>query len=151
MVGVALADRESYCSIIADGHHVDDITLKVALAAKPRDRIMLITDAMSTAAGGPDSFDLQGRLVTRVDGRLELDDGTLAGSDLTMDAAVRHCVAKLGLPLEDALRSASLNPAGAKSTSAMSVPRGGITYEFTLSACGGRACCLRTDRSTRGQ
>jgi N-acetylglucosamine-6-phosphate deacetylase len=111
MVGVALADRESYCSIIADGHHVDDITLKVALAAKPRDRIMLITDAMSTAAGGPDSFDLQGRLVTRVDGRLELDDGTLAGSDLTMDAAVRHCVAKLGLPLEDALRSASLNPA----------------------------------------
>ena len=111
MVGVALADRESYCSIIADGHHVDDITLKVALAAKPRDRIMLISDAMSTAAGGPESFDLQGRRVTRVDGRLELDDGTLAGSDLTMDAAVRHCVVKLGLPLEDALRLASLNPA----------------------------------------
>jgi N-acetylglucosamine-6-phosphate deacetylase len=83
----------------------------VALAAKPRDRIMLITDAMSTAADGPDSFDLQGRLVTRVDGRLELDDGTLAGSDLTMDAAVRHCVARLGLGLEDALRVASLNPA----------------------------------------
>jgi N-acetylglucosamine-6-phosphate deacetylase len=81
------------------------------LAAKPRDRIMLITDAMSTAAGGPDSFDLQGRRVTRIDGRLELDDGTLAGSDLTMDAAVRHCVARLGLGLEDALRLASLNPA----------------------------------------
>jgi len=111
MVGVALADRESYCGIIADGHHVDDIALKVAVAAKPRDRIMLVTDAMSSAAGGPDSFDLQGRRVTRVDGRLALADGTLAGSDLTMDAAVRHCVNRLDIGLEDALRMASLNPA----------------------------------------
>src|SRR5262249_17146148 len=111
MVGVALADRESYCSIIADGHHVDDIALKVALAAKPRDRIMLVTDAMSSAAGGPGSFDLQGRRGTRADARLELADGTLAGSDLTMDAAVRYCVNRLGVGLEDALRMASLNPA----------------------------------------
>src|SRR5262249_27538979 len=57
MVGAALADLESYCGIIADGHHVDDTSLRVALAAKPRERIMLVTDAMPTAAGGPDSFD----------------------------------------------------------------------------------------------
>ena len=111
MVGLALADRESYCGIIADGHHVDDIALKVAVAAKPRDRIMLVTDAMSSAAGGPDSFDLQGRRVTRIDGRLALADGTLAGSDLTMDAAVRHCARRLDIGLEDALRMASRNPA----------------------------------------
>ena len=111
MVGAALADRESYYGIIADGYHVDDTSLRVALAAKPGDRIMLVTDAMPTAAGGPDSFDLQGRRVVRISGRLQLEDGTLAGSDLTMDAAVRHCVARLGLSLEDALRMASLNPA----------------------------------------
>lgn len=111
MVGAALADQESYVGIIADGHHVHDAALKVAFAAKPASRMMLITDAMPTAAGGPDSFELQGRVVTRHDGRLSLADGTLAGSDLTMDAAVRHCVKVLGLELAKVLRMASLNPA----------------------------------------
>ena len=111
MVGAALADPDSFCGLIADGYHVHDAAMKVALAAKPSDRIMLITDAMPTAAGGPDSFALQGRAVRRVDGKLVLDDGTLAGSNLTMDEAVRYCVERLGVSLEDALRMASLNPA----------------------------------------
>jgi N-acetylglucosamine-6-phosphate deacetylase len=111
LVGAALADAESYVGIIADGHHVHDAALRVAFAAKPASRLMLITDAMSTAAGGPDSFELQGRTVTRSNGRLALPDGTLAGSDLTMDAAVRHCVMDLGLDLATVLRAASLNPA----------------------------------------
>lgn len=111
MVGAALEDAESYAGIIADGHHVHDAALKVAFAAKPASRMMLITDAMPTAAGGPDSFELQGRTVTRSQGRLALPDGTLAGSDLTMDAAVRYCVNVLGLDLAAVLRMASLNPA----------------------------------------
>ena len=111
MVGAALADTASYIGIIADGHHVHDGALKVALAATPKSRMMLISDAMATAAGGPDRFELQGRTVWRKDGRLQLDDGTLAGSNLTMDEAVRYCVAHLGVGLEDALRMASLNPA----------------------------------------
>ena len=111
MVGAALADPESFCGLIADGYHVHDAAMKVVLAAKPRGRIMLITDAMPTAAGGPDSFALQGRAVHLVNGKLVLDDGTLAGSNLTMDEAVRYCVGRLGVSLEDALRMASLNPA----------------------------------------
>jgi N-acetylglucosamine-6-phosphate deacetylase len=111
MVGAALTDRDSYCGLIADGFHVHDAAMKVALAAKPRSRIMLVTDAMPTAAGGPDSFELQGRAVHRVSGKLLLDDGTFAGSNLTMDEAVRYCVERLGVTLEDALRMASLNPA----------------------------------------
>lgn len=111
MVGAALSDPESFCGLIADGFHVHDAAMKVALAAKPRNRIMLITDAMPTAAGGPDSFALQGRAVHLVKGKLVLDDGTLAGSNLTMDEAVRYCVARLGVSIEDALRMASLNPA----------------------------------------
>lgn len=111
LVGAALTDAESYVGIIADGHHVHDAALKAAFAAKPHSRMMLISDAMPTAAGGPDSFELQGRTVTRVDGRLTLADGTLAGSDLTMDGAVRHCVEALGMELGTALRMASLNPA----------------------------------------
>ncbi|MCX7350749.1 MAG: N-acetylglucosamine-6-phosphate deacetylase [Alphaproteobacteria bacterium] len=111
MVGAALSDPECYVGIIADGHHVHDAALRVAFAAKPASRMMLITDAMPTAAGGPDRFELLGSTVTRSKGRLSLADGTLAGSDLTMDAAVRLCVNRLGLDLATVLRMASLNPA----------------------------------------
>ncbi len=111
MVGAALADERSYCGIIADGHHVDPLALRVALAAKPRGRIFLVTDAMPPAAGGPPSFALQGRRITARNGRLELDAGTLAGSILTMDQALRYCIASLGLDLAEALRMATLYPA----------------------------------------
>ena len=111
MVGAALTDRDSYCGLIADGFHVHDAVMKVAFAAKSHNRIMLVTDAMPTAAGGPDSFELQGRKIHLKNGKLQLDDDTLAGSNLTMDEAVRYCVKRLGVALEDALRMASLNPA----------------------------------------
>ena len=111
MVGAALADPHSFCGLIADGYHVHDAAMKVALAAKPINRFMLVTDAMPTAAGGPEFFELQGRRVHLENGKLVLDDGTLAGSNLTMDEAVRYCVERLDVSLEDALRMASLNPA----------------------------------------
>ncbi len=111
MVGAALSDSESFCGLIADGFHVHDAAMKVAIAAKKGNRIMLISDAMPSAAGGPDHFNLQDRTVRRERGRLTLDDGTLAGSNLTMDEAVRYCVNKLSITLEDALCMASLAPA----------------------------------------
>jgi N-acetylglucosamine-6-phosphate deacetylase len=111
MAGAALADSQSFVGIIADGHHVHDAALRVAFAAKPATRMMLITDAMPTAAGGPEQFDLQGRTVVQANGRLQLEDGTLAGSNLTMDEAVRYCVNTLKLELGAALRMASLTPA----------------------------------------
>jgi N-acetylglucosamine-6-phosphate deacetylase len=111
MVGAALESRDTFVGIIADGHHAHDAALRLAFAAKPANRMMLITDAMPSAAGGPDRFELQGRTVTRKAGRLSLDDGTLAGSDLTMDAALRHGVERLGLRLTDALIMASRTPA----------------------------------------
>ena len=111
MVGAALSDPHAFIGLIADGHHVHDAALKLAIAAAGGSRIMLITDAMSSAAGGPDRFMLQGREVRLVNDRLQLADGTLAGSNLTMDAAVRYCVNTLGIDLADTLRMASLNPA----------------------------------------
>ena len=111
MVGAALTDDASFIGLIADGFHVHDVAMKVAIGVAGPRRIMLVSDAMSPAAGGPDTFELQGRTVRRRDGRLTLEDGGLAGSNLTMDEAVRHCVNRLGVVLEDALRMASLTPA----------------------------------------
>ena len=111
MVGAALDSPEAFVGIIADGHHVHPVSLRIAFAAKPHDRIMLITDAMPPAAGGPDSFLLQGRRVARVDGCLRLDDGTIAGSVLTMDEALRFCVRTVGVTLAQALAMASRAPA----------------------------------------
>jgi len=111
MVGAALDLADAFVGIIADGHHVHEANLRIALAAKRHDRFMLISDAMPPTVGGPDHFDLQGRRVTRANGCLRLDDGTLAGSVLTMDEAVRYVVNVVGVDLGDALAMASRVPA----------------------------------------
>jgi N-acetylglucosamine-6-phosphate deacetylase len=110
-VGAALAERDTWCSIIADIHHVSVAALKTAVAAKGVNHIMLISDAMPLVGADRDSFYLQGRSVIRRNGRLTTADGTLAGSDLDMASAVRNAVDHLGVRLEDALAMASRVPA----------------------------------------
>lgn len=109
-VAAALESR-AWCGLIADGHHVDDAMLRLALRAKADGRVMLVTDAMAAAGTDADSFTLAGETVTIVGGRCTDAAGTLAGSNLTMIAAVRHCVRRLGQPLAEAVRMASLEPA----------------------------------------
>ena len=112
VVGAALNHSSLWCGVIADGHHVHPAVLASALRAKRGPaRLFLVTDAMPTAGHADGQFTLNGRLVTRRNGLLTLDDGTLAGSDLTMDAAVRFAVENLDVGLEEALRMASLYPA----------------------------------------
>jgi N-acetylglucosamine-6-phosphate deacetylase len=110
-VGAALDSRETWCGLIVDGHHVDDASLRIAIAAKGHDRMMLVTDAMSSVGSDLTQFDLMGKTVRRAGGRLTTEDGTLAGSDLDMAGAVRNAVRRLGVALPDALRMASLAPA----------------------------------------
>ena len=112
--GIALAaitDPTSYCGIIADGIHVHPAMLRLALATKAADRIMLVSDAMPSAGTALTEFMVQGRRVLRRDGRLQTEDGVLAGADLDLAQAVRQAVALLGVSTEAALRMASLIPA----------------------------------------
>ena len=112
VVGAALDHGGLWCGLIADGHHVHPAALRTALRGKRGPaRLFLVSDAMPPAGSPGDTFELTGRRVTRRDGRLTLDDGTLAGSDLTMDQAVRYAVMHLQVPLDEALRMASLYPA----------------------------------------
>ena len=110
LVGAALAGAAD-CGLIADGEHVNPIALRVALAAKRRGRLFLVSDAMAVAGTGMSEFSLGGRRILRRDGRLTLEDGTLAGADLTLPRAVAVAVHSLGLPLQRALAMASLVPA----------------------------------------
>ena len=109
--GAALGDGRPWCGLIADGHHVHPLMMRAALAARPRGRMMLVTDAMPPTGTDADSFELNGRTIYRRDGRLVLADGTLAGADLDMATAVRNAGTLIGLPLEESLRMASLYPA----------------------------------------
>lgn len=110
IAGAAL-DSPAWCGIIADGIHVHPALLRAAIAAKTPDRIMLVTDAMAPTGTDAATFTLNGRTIHRRNGRLETEDGTLAGADLDMATAVRNAVRLLGVGLEDALRMAGLNPA----------------------------------------
>jgi len=111
-VGAALEDRASWCGLIVDLHHVSAPSLKVAIAAKGPERMMLVTDAMATVGSELTEFTFQGQRILRAGGKLTVETGTLAGSDLDMATAVRNTVAHLGLKLEQALAMASRVPAG---------------------------------------
>jgi N-acetylglucosamine-6-phosphate deacetylase len=110
-VGAALADKDAWCGLIVDLHHVDPLSLQAAIAARGFARTMLVSDAMPTVGTELTRFDLLGRSVGRQDDRLTAEDGTLAGCHLDMATAVRNTVSALGLPLEAALHMASRAPA----------------------------------------
>lgn len=128
LVGAALDDPRLSASLIADGHHVDDIALGVALRAK-RGRLFLVSDAMGTVGSDLTGFMLNGRQIYRADGRLTLEDGTLAGADIALIDAVRH-LSRLGIPLEEALRLASAHPAAAVGDASRGGLRAGQRADF---------------------
>jgi N-acetylglucosamine-6-phosphate deacetylase len=111
IAAAALLDRESWCGVIADGIHVHPALLRLLFAAKPADRIILVSDAMPPVGTAIDSFQLQGRTIMRRQGRLETEDGTLAGADICLLDAVRCAIRLLGLAPAQALALASATPA----------------------------------------
>lgn len=111
VVGAALEDADSWCGLIVDGHHVHPATLRVAIAAKPRGKMMLVTDAMPPVGADRPDYVLNGETIIAKDGICQTAQGVLAGSALDMASAVRNSVHMLGLPLDEAVRMASTYPA----------------------------------------
>jgi N-acetylglucosamine-6-phosphate deacetylase len=106
LLGAALTDGRLTVSLIADLVHVHAAAIRLAFAAKGSRNVILVTDAVAWRRG-----DVGGSALRMVDGAPRLEDGTLAGSALTMDRAVANVVRHCGVALEDALRAASANPA----------------------------------------
>jgi N-acetylglucosamine-6-phosphate deacetylase len=112
LVGAALGIGALSAGLIADGVHVHPQSVRAAMAAKRGPgQIFLVSDAMSVAGLDQSEFRLNGRRVLRRDGRLTLEDGTLAGADLDLLTAVGNLV-RWGIVSEDvALSMATSVPA----------------------------------------
>ena len=109
MVGAAL-DGSGWAGIIPDGVHVAPAALRIAHRAMGG-RLFAVSDAMAVAGTQAASFDLDGRLIRRAGGRLTLEDGTLAGADVSLPQAVGWMVGQAGLGVEDALAMVTRVPA----------------------------------------
>lgn len=110
-VGAVLTCDEITAEVIADNIHIHPAVIKLLVRAKSVERTVLITDAIC-AAGMPDgTYDLGGQQVTVKEGIARIAMGSLAGSTLTMDKAVRNAMAAASLSLAETLQMASYNPA----------------------------------------
>src|SRR5436190_678491 len=110
VIGAVLTTPEVTAELIADGVHVDEIAMKILLQAKGAERVILISDGLS-ATGMPDGKYMLGGMEVTVNGGICRNaEGRLAGSTLTLDRALRNIV-KLGVPVADAVRMLTLNPA----------------------------------------
>ena len=110
-VGVLLADPRVTCEVIGDGVHLEPEVVALALSAS-EGRGALITDAMSAAGAGDGDYRIGSLDVVVRDGVARLrEGGSLAGSTLLMDSALRRAVRLADRSLAQASRAASLAPA----------------------------------------
>jgi N-acetylglucosamine-6-phosphate deacetylase len=109
--GAALSDPRCACGIIADGWHVHPQAIRVAFEVLGADRTYLVTDAISAAGMRGGEYSLAGRRVFLDEGSPRLQDGTMAGSVLRMDEALRNVLAFTGCTLPEAVKMASTTPA----------------------------------------
>lgn len=107
---VMLSDKVN-CELIADLHHVCPDAIRILYKLKGKDHMILITDSMEAKGLKDGNYHLGGNPVIVKDGTARLQDGTLAGSILKMNVAVRNIMKVLGLSLADAVDLASINPA----------------------------------------
>ena len=113
IVGAVLSDDRIFAEIIADGIHVRPEVVRIFARSKGRERILLVTDAIS-ATGMPDgTYKLGTDKVEVRAGVCRDNEGRLAGSTLTQDAALRNFVAYSGMRMDDAIFGLTWNPARA--------------------------------------
>jgi N-acetylglucosamine-6-phosphate deacetylase len=106
LAGLALVDERVRVSVIPDGRHVDPIVLELVRRCAGQ-RVVLVTDATPAAGAPAGRYSMAG---VSIDGDGRTADGRLAGSVLTLDAAVRNWVASTGATLAEALAAASAPP-----------------------------------------
>lgn len=110
VVGAALDSNNVWAGIIVDGFHVHFGSVGICKKIKGK-KLILVTDAMPPVGSNVTEFRLGDLKVLCQNGRCATEEGVLAGSALDMATAVCNCVQKVGIPMDEALRMASLYPA----------------------------------------
>jgi N-acetylglucosamine-6-phosphate deacetylase len=113
VVGASLLTRDTYAELIADALHVHPDVMRLLIQVKGRERVILITDAMSAAERPDGVYALGGQEVLVHKGEARLTDGTLAGSTLVFDQAIRNVITLSRVSLIDAVYMGSTTPAEA--------------------------------------
>lgn len=112
-LGAILEAPQVQGELIADGVHVHPAMLRIVLGALGAERTVIVSDALRGAGMAAGSFEFGGQQVDIVAGAARLPDGTLSGSILTLDQALRNLVQQWGVPLPDAVAMLTHNPARA--------------------------------------
>jgi N-acetylglucosamine-6-phosphate deacetylase len=133
LAGAVLEREDVTVELICDGYHVHASMCRIATAAKGPDGVLAITDATAGAGlppGAPAA--LGGKRIKVGEQAAFLDDGTLAGSTLTMDGAFRKIVTSFGGTLVDAARLCSTNPARALGLNGFGILAEGAAADFVV-------------------
>ncbi len=109
--GAALTDDRLFCEMIADGIHLHRDIIRLIARCKGAEKTVAITDAMEAAGMPEGEYALGGQKVWVKAGEARLEDGTLAGSVLTMPAALRNLIHCFGIPPEAACAMCTVTPA----------------------------------------
>ena len=111
VVGSALLIDDLKTEVICDTIHVSVPAIKLLVKSKPLDKLIMITDAMRAKGLSDGVSELGGQTVYVKNGEARLEDGTLAGSVLKMNVAIKNMVEKVGVPLTQAVDYATINSA----------------------------------------
>lgn len=141
MIAAALSDKRVNAGIIADLHHVHGYNCKLAFACIGVERLMLVTDAMAHVGSTMQTLPWLDSTITKVGTKLTLDDGSLAGSCLDMNSAVKNMLALLSdglsdneqaLMLNNVLNMASKSPATAMGFGHIGQLKAGFQADFIV-------------------
>ncbi len=115
ILGAASEREDIFCELICDGVHIHEAAIRLAFKLLSEDRIVLISDGLSTM-GCPLDYTPKGgyksghRRIFLKDGAAKLKDGTLAGSNTPLSVCVKRAVS-FGIKVESAIKAATINPA----------------------------------------
>ena len=131
-VGAAMLYDELYTEIICDLIHVNAPAIKLLIKNKPKDKVVLITDAMRAKGLSDGVSELGGQTVIVKNGEARLSDGTLAGSVLKMNEAIKNVVLSCGVKFTDAVDFATFNPAANLGLKGYGEIKTGFVANFTV-------------------
>ncbi|MGY3572188.1 N-acetylglucosamine-6-phosphate deacetylase [Vibrio paucivorans] len=131
VVGTALMTDHAWCSIITDDIHVAKQNVLLAKRSKPKDKLLIVTDAMATVGSKTNQFELNGETIRVVDNKLVNANGSLAGAHIGMDQSVAQAI-EWGIDEAEAYRMASTYPAQALKQDNLGYLRTGFRAAATI-------------------